>query len=89
MEVVGSGNIDVGNATPPLQRRQPAERHGEIRKRPANFCGAMSQQGGEFRGNVSSPQKLVRLIGCRERTFGLDPQAAPISKSGQTGSAKS
>jgi hypothetical protein len=49
----------------------------------------MSQQGGEFRGNVSSPQKLVRLIGCRERTFGLDPQAAPISKSGQTGSAKS
>ncbi|MET0724479.1 MAG: hypothetical protein ABWY64_27130 [Tardiphaga sp.] len=30
------------------------------------LCGAMSQQGGEFRGNVSAPQKFVHLVGCRE-----------------------
>ena len=34
-------------------------------------CGAMSQQGGEFRGNVSAPQKFVHLVGCR------DPNARP------------
>jgi hypothetical protein len=27
----------------------------------------MSQQGSEFRGNVSAPQKFVHLGGCRER----------------------
>jgi hypothetical protein len=27
----------------------------------------MSQQGSEFRGNVSAPQKFVHLIGWRER----------------------
>jgi hypothetical protein len=27
----------------------------------------MSQQGGEFRGNVSAPQKFVHLVGCRDR----------------------
>jgi hypothetical protein len=27
----------------------------------------MSQQGGEFRGNVSAPQKFVQLVGCRDR----------------------
>jgi len=26
----------------------------------------MSQQGGEFRGNLSAPQKFVHLVGCRE-----------------------
>ena len=26
----------------------------------------MSQQGDEFRGNVSAPQKFVHLVGCRE-----------------------
>ena len=30
------------------------------------LCGAMSQQGGEFRGNVSAPQKFVHLVGCHE-----------------------
>jgi hypothetical protein len=27
----------------------------------------MSQQGGEFRGNVSAPQKFLHLVGCRDR----------------------
>ena len=31
----------------------------------------MSQQGSEFRGNVSAPQKFVQLVGCRE------PKAEP------------
>jgi hypothetical protein len=26
----------------------------------------MSQQGGEFSGNLSAPQKFVHLVGCRE-----------------------
>ena len=26
----------------------------------------MSQQGNEFRGNMSAPQKLLHLVGCRE-----------------------
>jgi hypothetical protein len=86
---VGTGNIDVGNATPPLQPRRPAERQEEIRERPTNFCGAMSQQRDEFRGNVSSPQKLVRLVGCRERTSGLDPKPAQSVKSDQMASSKS
>jgi hypothetical protein len=36
------------------------------RPRP-KICGAMAQQGGDGgRGNQSSPQKLVHLVGCRE-----------------------
>jgi hypothetical protein len=33
----------------------------------SGLCGAMSQQGGEFRGNVCAPQKFVHLVGCRDR----------------------
>lgn len=33
---------------------------------PSGICRAMSQQGSEFLGNVSVPQKFVRLVGCRE-----------------------
>lgn len=39
------------------------------------FCGAMSQQGDEFRGNVSAPQKFVHLVGCRERKVGSGLEA--------------
>jgi hypothetical protein len=64
---VGSGNIDVGSASPTRKPGQPVERQGKTSEHPVNPCGAMSQQGGEFRGNVSEPQKFVRLVGCRER----------------------
>ena len=74
---MGSGNIDVGNATPTRKPGQPvgaAERtilpktdHQKTSEHPASLCGAMSQQGSEFRGNVSAPQKFVHLVGCRER----------------------
>ena len=30
----------------------------------------MSQQGSEFRGNISAPQKFVQLVGCRDRKAG-------------------
>ena len=69
---MGSGNIDVGNATPTRKPGQPVERQGktsgaQASEHPAGLCGAMSQQGSEFRGNVSAPQKFVHLVGCRER----------------------
>jgi len=67
--VVGSGNIDVGNDTP---TRKPGQRIDNSPKtapqaNDSSVCGAMSQQGGEFRGNVSAPRKFVHLVGCRER----------------------
>jgi hypothetical protein len=68
---VGSGNIDVGGATPTRKPGQPVEREGKPSEHPASLCGAMSQQGGEFRGNISAPQKLLHLVGCRE------PKAEP------------
>jgi hypothetical protein len=92
MAVVGNGNIDVGKQTPTRKPGQPIDRHSsessgfsELRldnppktAQPA-ICGAMSQQGGDFRGNVSAPQKFVHLVGCR------DPEASLRQKSyGQT-----
>ena len=43
------------------------EHQGKTSAHPPSPCGAMSQQGSEFRGNVSAPQKFVQLVGCRER----------------------
>jgi hypothetical protein len=43
------------------------DRQEKASEHPAGACGAMSQQGSEFRGNVSAPQKFVQLVGCRER----------------------
>jgi hypothetical protein len=45
----------------------------------AGLCGAMSQQNSEFRGNVSAPQQLVHLVGCRDRKAGLGPEARQYS----------
>ena len=64
---MGNGNIDVGSATPTRKPGQPVQRHGEAPEHAAPPCGAMSQQGSEFIGNVSAPQKFVHLVGCRER----------------------
>jgi hypothetical protein len=46
---------------------------------PVGLCGAMSQQGGEFRGNVSAPQKFVHLVGCRDRKAGPGREAHQYS----------
>jgi len=74
---VGNGNIEVGNRTPTRKPGQPAVeatsgRNGSSEQRidsspkTEHPCGAMSQQGDEFRGNLSAPQKFVHLVGCRE-----------------------
>ena len=55
---MGNGNIGVGNTNAP-------------RKSGQQMAGAMSQQGAPIMGdNQGSPQKFVRLVGCR------DPKAA-------------
>jgi len=82
---VGSGTIDVGTKTPASKSGQPivdqlAGSDGSLKPRIGDqnplktervrICGAMSQQRGDS-GNVSAPQKFVRLVGCR------DPKARP------------
>ena len=77
---MGNGNIDVGSATPTRKAGQPVERQGNDRPQSNAACapcGAMSQQGSEFRGNVSAPQKFVRLVGCRDRKADRGPEARP------------
>ena len=85
---MGNGNVDVGNETPTRKPGQPAVedlsgRNGSselrIERSPGTerHCGAMSQQGGEFRGNVSEPQKFVRLVGCREVRQGSEVRQYP------------
>ena len=76
---MGSGNINVGSATPTRKPGQPVERQGKNSEHPVGLCGAMSQQGSEFRGNVSAPQKLVHLVGCRERKAEPGPEARQYS----------
>jgi hypothetical protein len=74
---VGNGNVEVGNHTPTRKPDQPAVeptsgRNGSSEQRIDSSpkteapCGAMSQQGDEFHGNLSAPQKFVHLVGCRE-----------------------
>ncbi|WP_442894762.1 hypothetical protein [Bradyrhizobium sp. AZCC 1610] len=93
---MGSGNNDVGSATPTRKPGQPAVENSSVSngselridpslktgrqgKTPASLCGAMSQQGSEFRGNVSAPQKFVQLVGCRDRKVGTGLEARQYS----------
>ena len=51
---MGNGNIGVGNTAAP-------------RKSGQQMAGAMSQQSAPVMGdNQCSPQKFVRLVGCRD-----------------------
>ena len=65
LERIGSSELRI-NSSP------KTERQGKTRQNPPGrcSCGAMSQQGGEFRGNISAPQKFVHLVGCRDRKAG-------------------
>ncbi|MEH2528086.1 MULTISPECIES: hypothetical protein [unclassified Bradyrhizobium] len=100
---MGSGNNDVGSATPTRKPGEPAvenssvsngselridpslktERQGRAQEKASKdavgLCGAMSQQGSEFRGNVSAPQKFVQLVGCRDRKAGTGLEARQYS----------
>jgi hypothetical protein len=58
---VGNGNIDVGNET---AIRKPGQQQ---------TAGAMSQESTRVMGdNECAPQKLVRLVGCRDPKARLD-----------------
>jgi hypothetical protein len=60
MSVVGNGNMAVGKE---LATRKPGQQQ---------MAGAMSQQGAHVMGDHEcAPQKLVRLVGCR------DPKVQP------------
>jgi hypothetical protein len=78
---VGNGNIDVGSKTPTRKAsRSSVERWlgssglPEVQtgnrvlsgvERP-QVSGAMTEQRGDTGRDQSAPQKLVRLVGCRE-----------------------
>jgi hypothetical protein len=94
---VGNGNIDVGSKTPTRKtgrpdverwlgsNAQPEVRIGERIPPQAKLpmvSGAMAEQRGDCgRGDQSAPQKLVRLVGCRDDTAGR-PRIRPGKKSG-------
>ena len=81
---MGNDNIDVGSDTPTRKAGKPIVEQmrasgstdpGTVKQMqaglPAN-CGAMSQQGSfSYHGNVSAPQQLLHLVGCR------DPKVRP------------
>jgi hypothetical protein len=57
-QMTGSGSSDAGSAKGIAKQMQAGQ--------PTN-CGAMSQQGSfSYHGNVSSPQQLLQLVGCRD-----------------------
>ena len=60
---------------PSLKTTRPEKNSEKGSAHAAGRCGAMSQQGGEFRGNVSAPQQFVHLVGCRDRKVGAGPEA--------------
>jgi hypothetical protein len=87
--VVGNGNIDVGNDTPRKTGKPIVEQMqgsgssgaGIVKQmqagQPQN-CGAMSQQGSfSYHGNVSSPQQLLHLVGCRDPKVRSESQVRP------------
>ena len=78
---MGNGNIDVGKQSPTRKAGQPIVerlfgntglpelRIDQVKPAPAvrpDVCGAMAQQRGDS-GIHSTPQGLLRLVGCREK----------------------
>ncbi len=58
---MGNGNTGVGKESP---TRKPGQQQ---------MAGAMSQQGAHVMGdNECAPQKLVRLVGCRDASVRPD-----------------
>ena len=91
---MGNGNIDVGSKTPTRKTGKPSiqrlsgsnglpelridqsiSSQGERRK----VCGAMTLQSGDSGwDNQSAPQKLLHLVGCRERKAPPELAQRPI-----------
>jgi hypothetical protein len=77
MAVMGNGDIVVGSKSPPrnptdVTVKDLADRVAAAKPAGASdsaeterHCGAMSQQRGNS-GMLSTPQKFVRLVGCRD-----------------------
>jgi hypothetical protein len=97
MAVVGSGTIDVGTKTPTGQPGQPIVEHlagsngsfkprieeqNSLKAERVRICDAMSQQRGNC-GNVSAPQKFVRLVGCRDPKARPEPWVRPRPAAGE------
>ena len=62
---MGNGNIGVGN-------------QAATRKSGQQMAGAMSQQNAPVMGdNQGSPQKFVRLVGCRDSRVKPDSEVRP------------
>ena len=63
---MGNGNIGVGKAAAPRKTGQQ------------QMAGAMSQQNAPLMGdNQGSPQKFVRLVGCRDSKVNPDSEVRP------------
>jgi hypothetical protein len=90
--VVGNGNIDVGSTSPTRKTGKPIveQMKGSGRSEAGNpkqmqagqpNCGAMSQQGSfSYHGNVSSPQQLLHLVGCRDPKARVEPRVEPWTR---------
>ncbi|UPJ53757.1 hypothetical protein IVB30_22070 [Bradyrhizobium sp. 200] len=76
---VSGSNGSGPRIDPSLKTERQGKTQGKTSEHPAGLCGAMSQQGGEFRGNVSAPQKFVQLVGCRDRKAGPGQEARQYS----------
>ncbi len=89
---MGNGNFDVGNDSPRKTGKPIVEQMkgsgsssaGTVKQmqagQPQN-CGAMSQQGSfSYHGNVSSPQQLLRLVGCRDPKVRTESWTRPGSQ---------
>ena len=86
---MGSGNTDVGSNTPipktgkpTVEQMKASSGAGPVNQMQAGQpnCGAMSQQGSfSYHGNVSSPQQLLHLVGCRDPKVkvGNEPWSRP------------
>ena len=89
---MGNGKTDFGSDTPrksgkPIVEQMKgsgssgAEIVSQMQAGQSSYCGAMSQQGSfSYHGNVSSPQQLLHLVGCRDLKVGpfrtVDPPDA-------------
>jgi hypothetical protein len=85
---VGNGNNDVGNRTATRKAggiglaggaSEPRiDKPASLKVERPRICGAMQQQCADS-GNISAPQKFVRLIGCRdpEPKAWVRPRSAP------------
>lgn len=87
---MGNDNIDVGNDTAPRKSGKPTtpQMQGggssdpgtatQMQAGQSGNYGAMSQQGScSYHGNVSSPQQLLHLVGCRDPKVRVEPWSRP------------